>query len=65
MQRWNIKLLNELLQRDLDQETVNYLCEKATSKKHWCEIRSDHVKILLLNRFVTFILKLGNRVLKA
>lgn len=45
-----IKLLNELLQRDLDQETVNYLCEKATSKKHWCEIRSDHVKILLLNK---------------
>ncbi len=45
-----IKLLNDLLNHDLDQEIIDYLCEKATSKKHWCEIRAEHVKILLLNK---------------
>ena len=45
-----IKMLKELLHCDLDQEIIDFLCEKATSKKHWCEIRSEHVKILLLNK---------------
>lgn len=43
------KLLNELYDYDLNQEIIDFLCDKATSKKHWCELRFKHLKILLLN----------------
>ena len=43
------KLLNELYDYDLNQEIIDFLCDKATSKKHWCELRFEHLKILLLN----------------
>ncbi len=44
------KLLKELYDYELNQELVDFLCDKATSKKHWCEIRFEHLKILLLNK---------------
>ena len=44
------KLLNELYDYDLNQEIIDFLCDKATSKKHWCELRFEHLKILLLKR---------------
>ena len=43
------KLLDELYNYELNQEIIDFLCDKATSKKHWCEIRFEHLKILLLN----------------
>ncbi|MBO5935573.1 MAG: hypothetical protein J6Q94_08825 [Clostridia bacterium] len=43
------KLLNELCDYELNQEIIDFLCNKATSKKHWCELRFEHLKILLLN----------------
>lgn len=43
------RLLNELYECDLTQELVDFLCEKATSQKHFWEIRFEHLKILLLN----------------
>ena len=33
----------------LDQQLIDYLCDKATSKKHIWEIRFDHLRILLRN----------------
>ena len=42
-------LLQELDKIDLTQELVDYLCAKATSKKHIWEIRFDHLRILLRN----------------
>lgn len=44
------KLLQELYTYDLTQELIDFLCDKTTSKKHWCEIRFEHLKILLLNK---------------
>ena len=44
------KLLSELYDYELNQEIIDFLCDKATSKKHWCEIRFEHLKILLLNK---------------
>ncbi|MBR4950157.1 MAG: hypothetical protein IKZ25_05205, partial [Clostridia bacterium] len=35
---------------ELTQEIINFLCDKATSKNHWLEIRFQHLKILLLNK---------------
>ena len=43
------KLLNELYDYELNQEIIDFLCDKATSKKHWYELRFEHLKILLLN----------------
>ena len=43
------KLLDELYNYELNQEIIDFLCDKATSKKHWCELRFEHLKILLLN----------------
>ena len=43
------KLLDELYNYELNQEMIDFLCDKATSKKHWCELRFEHLKILLLN----------------
>ena len=43
------KLLDELYDYELNQEIIDFLCDKSTSKKHWCEIRFEHLKILLLN----------------
>lgn len=43
------KLLNELYNFELNQEIIDFLCDKATTKKHWCELRFEHLKILLLN----------------
>ncbi len=43
------KLLYELYNYELNQEIIDFLCDKAASKKHWCEIRFEHLKILLLN----------------
>ena len=43
------KLLDELYNYELNQEIIDFLCDKATSKKHWREIRFEHLKILLLN----------------
>ena len=43
------KLLNELYDSELNQEIIDFLCDKATTKKHWCELRFEHLKILLLN----------------
>jgi hypothetical protein len=44
------KLLNKLYAYDLTQEIIDFLCSKAVSKKHFCEIRFQHLKILLLNK---------------
>ena len=41
--------LNKLYNIELSQELIDYLCDKATSKKHIWEIRFDHLRILLLN----------------
>ena len=41
--------LNKLPGCELTQELVDFLCEKSTSKKHFWEIRLDHLRILLLN----------------
>ena len=41
--------LNKLYNVELSQELIDYLCDKATSKKHIWEIRFDHLRILLLN----------------
>ena len=41
--------LHALLNQPLTQELVDYLCEKATSTKHWPELRFAHLRILLLN----------------
>ena len=41
--------LNKLYNTELSQELIDYLCDKATSKKHIWEIRFDHLRILLLN----------------
>ena len=43
------KLLDELYNYELNQEIIDFLCDKATSKKNWCELRFEHLKILLLN----------------
>ncbi len=43
------KLLDELYNYELNQEIIDFLCDKATAKKHWCELRFEHLKILLLN----------------
>ena len=43
------KLLNELCDFELNQEIIDFLCDKATTKKHWSELRFEHLKILLLN----------------
>lgn len=45
-------LLNQLLDYPLTEDLVAFLCEKATSKKHFCEIRFEHLRILLLNSSV-------------
>ena len=42
--------LHTLLDQPLTQELVDYLCEKATSTKHWPELRFAHLRILLLNQ---------------
>lgn len=42
-----MKQLNTI---ELTQEYIDFLCEKATSKKHIGEIRFEHLKILLLNK---------------
>ncbi len=42
-------LLNSLFEVSLNQELVDFLCDKATSKKHFWEIRLDHLRVLLLN----------------
>ena len=42
-------LFNKLYDIELSKELVEYLCDKATSKKHIWEIRFDHLRILLLN----------------
>lgn len=42
-------LLKQLETTPLSAELVNYLCDKATSKKHWPGIRFAHLRILLLN----------------
>ena len=44
------KLLKQLVNINLNQELVDFLCEKSISKKHFCEIRFYHLKILLLNK---------------
>lgn len=41
--------LNKLYKIELTEKLVGFLCEKATSKKHFWEIRFDHLRILLLN----------------
>ena len=41
--------LDKLYNIELSQELIDYLCDKATSKKHIWEIRFDHLRILLLN----------------
>ena len=41
--------LNKLYNIELSQELIDYLCDKAASKKHIWEIRFDHLRILLLN----------------
>ena len=41
-----LELLTDL---PLTQGLVDYLCEKATSTKHWPELRFAHLRILLLN----------------
>lgn len=42
-------LLKQLDNIKLTQELVDFLCTKATSKKHIWEIRFDHLRILLRN----------------
>lgn len=42
-------LLDELYNYELNQKIIDFLCDKATTKKHWCELRFEHLKILLLN----------------
>ncbi len=42
--------LHALLDHPLTQELVDYLCEKATSTKHWPVLRFEHLRILLLNQ---------------
>lgn len=44
------QLLKKLYNYELTQEAIEFLCDKATSKKHFCEIRFEHLKILLLNK---------------
>ena len=44
-----VEQLNLLYKLPLNQELVDYLCAKATSKKHIWETRFDHLRILLLN----------------
>ncbi len=44
------KLLYKLYDYQLTQEIIDFLCDKATSKKHFCEIRFQHLKVLLLNK---------------
>ena len=44
-----IALLRQLNNIELTRELVDFLCEKATSKKHIWEIRFDHLCVLLLN----------------
>ncbi len=44
------KLLKQLYDYELTQEIVDFLCDKAISKKHFCEMRFEHLKILLLNK---------------
>ena len=41
--------LNLLCKIPLNQELVDYLCEKANSKKHTWEIRFEHLRVLLMN----------------
>lgn len=42
-------LLRQLETTPLTEELVRFLCDKATSKKHWPNIRAAHLRILLLN----------------
>ncbi len=42
--------LHALLDQPLTQELVDFLCEKATSTKHWPALRFEHLRILLLNQ---------------
>ena len=44
------KMLDELHNYELNQEIIGFLCDKATTKKLWCELRFEHLKILLLNK---------------
>lgn len=44
-----IEILNKLYGTELSQELIDYLCAKATSKKHIWEIRFEHLRALLLN----------------
>ena len=44
-----ISLLNKLYNTNLSKDHIDYLCDKAVSKKHIWEIRFDHLRILLLN----------------
>ena len=44
-----VALLKQLDNMNLTQELVDFLCAKATSKKHVWEIRFDHLRILLRN----------------
>lgn len=44
-----VALLKQLDNMNLTQELVDFLCAKATSKKHIWEIRFDHLRILLRN----------------
>lgn len=44
-----VAFLRQLDNIELTQELVDFLCAKATSKKHIWEIRFDHLRILLRN----------------
>lgn len=44
-----LPLLEQLIEGELTEEHVNYLCEKCLSKKHIWEIRFEHLRVLLLN----------------
>ncbi len=44
-----VEYLNLLYKIPLNQALVDYLCAKATSKKHIWEIRFEHLRILLMN----------------
>ncbi len=44
------QLLKKLYDYELTQKIIDFLCDKATSKKHFCEIRFEHLKILLVNK---------------
>ena len=58
------KILNKLYGYQLTQEIIDFLCDKATSNKHFCKIRFEHLKILLLNKSaLKFDLKEFNFVL--